>query len=206
MNGAATEETRDRLRREAIARRNTLSRADWLWWSRSIQARARELPSYHSARAVALYSPIQNEVDTAAMLEDALGSGKRVFYPRTTHESFELVQVSSSSDFIVGRFGILEPAGESPLSVLHEEALVVFVPGAVFDCAGNRLGRGKGGYDRMLSPLGDHCAIVGLAYEFQIVDAVPAQPWDRKVHLIVTEKRTIDCGVKPHHPKGCVDS
>jgi 5-formyltetrahydrofolate cyclo-ligase len=171
-----------------------------------IQARALELSSYHSSRAIALYRPIQNEVDTAAMLEHALGAKKRVFYPRTSGDSFEFGQVASAADFIVGRFGILEPAGASPLSVLDKEELVVFVPGVVFDCSGNRLGRGKGWYDRMLGHLGDHCPIVGLAYEFQIVNAMPAEPWDRQVHLIVTEKRTIDCGVKPHHPMGWVDS
>lgn len=200
MNGAATEETRDRLRHEAIARRNALSGADSLSWSRLIQARALELSSYRSAGSVALYSPIQNEVDTAAMLEHALGAKKRVFFPRTRGDSFEFRQVTSAADFIVGRFGILEPAGGSSFSVLDEGELAVFVPGVVFDCSGNRLGRGNGWYDRMLGQLGDHCVIVGLAYEFQIVDAVPAESWDRKVHLIVTEKRTVDCGAMAHHP------
>jgi 5-formyltetrahydrofolate cyclo-ligase len=206
MNGAATKERRDRLRHGAIARRNQLSRAESQSWSRLVQARALELHSYRSARAIALYSPVQNEVDTAAILEHAVGAKKSIFYPRTSADVFEFAQITSASDLIVGRYGILEPGGSSPLSTLDREALVVFVPGVVFDCVGNRLGRGGGGYDRMLGQLDDRCVIVGLAYEFQIVDAVPAQPWDHKVHFIITENRTIDCGIMPHHPMRWVDA
>ena len=73
----------------------------------------------------------------------------------------------------------------------------MFVPGVAFDCAGNRLGRGAGWYDRLLANLGSKKFAIGLAYEFQIVDAVPAQPWDCRVNLILTEKRAIDCGALP---------
>jgi 5-formyltetrahydrofolate cyclo-ligase len=59
---------------------------------------------------------------------------------------------------------------------------------------GNRLGRGQGWYDRLLQRAGERVAIVGLAYEFQIVDAVPAGPGDQKVSYVITEKRVVDCG------------
>ena len=60
------------------------------------------------------------------------------------------------------------------------------------------LGRGAGFYDRMLGQLVGSATIVGLAYEFQIVDAVPSQSWDCRMEFVVTEARTIDCGVNLH--------
>jgi 5-formyltetrahydrofolate cyclo-ligase len=78
-----------------------------------------------------------------------------------------------------------------------EEGLIVFVPGLAFDLHGNRLGRGKGWYDRALASLGGQARFIALAFEFQIVDEVPTDSWDRKVHHIITERRIIDCGDLP---------
>jgi 5-formyltetrahydrofolate cyclo-ligase len=71
--------------------------------------------------------------------------------------------------------------------------LIVFVPGVAFDTRGQRLGRGKGWYDRLLRQLGGNTVFVGLGYEFQIVEEVPTESWDEKVHYVVTEERVIDC-------------
>ena len=83
--------------------------------------------------------------------------------------------------------------GKSTLLAETDRAgLVVFVPGVAFDPRGNRLGRGKGWYDRLLERLGD-AMFVALAYEFQIIEEVPTESWDQKVHYVVTENRVIDC-------------
>jgi 5-formyltetrahydrofolate cyclo-ligase len=74
--------------------------------------------------------------------------------------------------------------------------MVVFVPGVAFDVRGNRLGRGKGWYDRLLEKSG-RATFVALAYDFQIVDAVPSEDWDQRVHYLITERRIIDCGSMP---------
>jgi 5-formyltetrahydrofolate cyclo-ligase len=196
MWGAATEEKRDALRAAALSRRNSLSKANFLLWSRLIQAKALELPRYLTSRTVALYSPVQNEVATDEILQQALRARRKVFYPKIGPENaVEFVQIFSAADLAAGRFGTLEPTGLSRLSEGDSEDLVVFVPGVVFDLSGNRLGRGKGWYDRMLSRLGNKGVFVGLAYEFQIVDRVPTEAWDQKVRYLVTEERVIDCGI-----------
>jgi 5-formyltetrahydrofolate cyclo-ligase len=68
----------------------------------------------------------------------------------------------------------------------------------LFDRRGNRLGRGGGWYDRVLCELGNHGIFVGLAYESQMVESLPVESWDRRVHFIITEKKQIDCGITPH--------
>jgi len=73
----------------------------------------------------------------------------------------------------------------------------VFVPGVVFDVHGNRLGRGGGVYDRLLAQCNNGKWLIGLAYEFQVVEAVPAEPWDRSMGYVITESRIIECSMNP---------
>jgi 5-formyltetrahydrofolate cyclo-ligase len=199
MQGAVMEENRDRLRQAALSQRRALALADCLAWSRSIQTRAIEFSYYRAARAVALYSPVQNEVETSAILHHALTSDKKVFYPKLSSAgSTGLARINSAAELVVGRHDILEPAGTDFIAPVDCDNLVVFIPGALFDRRGNRLGRGGGWYDRELSELGNKGIFVGLAYASQMVESLPAESWDRRVHFIITEKNQIDCGIMPH--------
>jgi 5-formyltetrahydrofolate cyclo-ligase len=193
MNAVLSLERRHLLRQAALAQRNSLSKSDVQLWSQRIQARALELACYRSAQAVAFYSPIQNEVDTGILLDHALSSGKRVYLPRWTKLGFSFARMMSRSDLVAGRYDILEPIGDVGMSDADRQDLVVFVPGVVFDSRGNRLGRGRGVYDLLLGQFNISDLGVGLAYECQIIEAVPAQPWDRSMHFVVTENSTIDC-------------
>jgi 5-formyltetrahydrofolate cyclo-ligase len=190
------EENRDVLRKAAMSRRNSLSRANCRSWSSSIQARALELPQYLAARAVALYSPVQNEVATEAILEDALLAGKQVFFPKLhRRDGAEFARVTSKDELAIGRFGIAEPAGTNGLALVDVAPMIVFIPGVLFDNRGHRLGRGGGWYDRALAQFGNRGFFVGLAYEVQIVERLPEQSWDQRVHYVITENRLIDCGM-----------
>jgi len=149
--------------------------------------------------SVALYSPIGNEVATEEIRDHALRAGKKLFYPKLGREdSLNLVRVLSAEELRPGRYGILEPVGVQVMTEQDQDGLVVFVPGVAFDLRGNRLGRGKGWYDRVLMRLRDGVRFVGLAYEFQVVGELPAEGSDQRVHHIITEKRIIDCnGIAP---------
>ncbi|HEX6768444.1 MAG TPA: 5-formyltetrahydrofolate cyclo-ligase [Candidatus Binatia bacterium] len=195
MDAVLTLERRDLLRQAALERRNALSKAEVYLWSEQIQARALALDFYRAADTIAIYSPIQNEVDTGRLIDHALASGKRVFLPRWLGREFGFGQITARSQLVAGRLGILEPTGATGLAGADNQNFLVFVPGLVFDARGNRLGRGAGYYDRLLGRFCGSARIAGLAYEFQIVEAVPAQEWDYRMHFIVTEERTIDCGL-----------
>lgn len=186
------------LRAAALAQRSLLSRSESIARSRLIEAWALQFPPYLVSRSVALYSPIQNEVETEAIRDQALATGKSVFFPRLgPQDSLELIKIGSASEFSQGRFGILEPTGESRLAGRDREELVVFVPGVAFDLRGNRLGRGKGWYDRLIKKDLGEATVVALAYDFQIVDAVPAEEWDQRVHYLITERSVVDCRRMP---------
>ncbi|HEY7554273.1 MAG TPA: 5-formyltetrahydrofolate cyclo-ligase [Candidatus Binatia bacterium] len=188
------EEKKRALREALLSRRKALPKHECLLWGRAIQTRALQLPAYAASHSVALYSPAQNEVGTDDILNRALIDGRKVFYPRTGTDGAGLfIRAIASDDLCAGRHGILEPSGTEGLSDRDRQDLVVFVPGVAFDAAGNRLGRGKGWYDRILAKLGDKPKLVALAYDFQVVEEVPTEAWDRKVHFIVTETKLIVC-------------
>lgn len=188
------DESKRALRFSATSRRDSLSPTDCLTRSQSVQARVLESSWYHNASAIALYSAVHNEVCTDDLRDDALRVGKRLFYPRLTKSyNGDFVLVHSIDDMIAGPSGIPEPSGNEILSGRTEHGLLIFVPGISFDREGNRLGRGKGWYDRMLHRLGAKAISIGLAYEFQLVDQIPVEPWDQSVDYIVTENEIIDC-------------
>jgi 5-formyltetrahydrofolate cyclo-ligase len=187
-------ESKIALRAVASSRRSALSQKDVLFRSRLIQARVCQFPEYLSSRSIALYASIQNEVRTDKIRDHALKQGKRIFYPvLRTGAVAELVRLESARELSLGPFGIPEPSGDEQFPDECQKDLFVVVPGLAFDLNGNRLGRGKGWYDRLLKKLGKNVVAVGLAYDFQIVDQVPVEPWDERVAYIFTETRRIDC-------------
>ena len=145
--------------------------------------------SSHQSRApIVLYAAIGNEVSTETIFDDALTAGREVLYPRLDCETktLSLGIVRSRSDLSPGAHHILEPklATIDPASL--SECLVI-VPGLAFSPRGERLGRGGGHYDRLLAQLPPHAITVGLAYSFQLLDAVPQSGWDRRLNFVVTE-------------------
>jgi 5-formyltetrahydrofolate cyclo-ligase len=198
-------ETKEKLRAIARRSRDALSVADAAEKSRLIQERVLQFSPYIFSRAVALYSSTQNEVATVEIRDHAFKEGKKVFYPRVAGDTGgDFVELKRGGELRPGRYGILEPAGDVLLTQRDEEELVVFVPALAFDLLGNRLGGGKGWYDRALSRLGACVTLAGLAYEFQMFDRLPAERWDCKVDHIITERRVVDSGDRPSSDSGWV--
>jgi len=184
------------LRCVALERRESLCRSQIGSWGELIQDRAMGHHSYRSARNVALYSPIGNEVPTHRICDRALAAGRKVFYPKLGPVIESLVQIESEEDLLPGKFGILEPKGSYCVSEEDLHDLVVFVPAVLLDQTGNRLGRGGGWYDRALTSLGEEAIRIALAYEIQLTEEVPIEEWDCPVDFIMTEEREIQCGSK----------
>jgi 5-formyltetrahydrofolate cyclo-ligase len=160
--------------------------------SRLVVNRLLALPDYHNAQTVLFYVDVRAEVQTRHALADALQSAKRIVVPWCNGQGeLELFHLESMSELDVGKYGILEPRPElrtSPAkSVGPQEPDFIMVPGVAFDRRGGRLGQGKGYYDKLLARVRTDAALVGLAFEFQMVDEVPMQPHDVFMHMVVTE-------------------
>jgi len=152
---------------------------------------------FAAAHTVALYSPIRNEVETDELFRVALALGKKVLFPAVAGQSLVFRVVQCHADLERGSFGILEPK-ESCRSVDPGEAAMIVVPGVAFDVHGRRIGYGKGFYDKTLHRLEGCGSLVGICYQFQLLEEIVAEPHDVLMDTIVTEQRWVRCHVPPH--------
>lgn len=160
--------------------------------SAELCTRLRTQNVWHSAKSVLLFAPLPDEPDVWPLLAEALAAGKTVALPgfvSGTNAYTVRRIIDPARDLVIGKFGIREGADVSPEMDLNQLDLVL-VPGVAFDLRGGRLGRGKGYYDRLLAGVtGTKC---GVAFDEQMVDAVPVGPLDIRLNCILTPTRWIE--------------
>lgn len=140
-------------------------------------------PRFVAARTILLYYSLPDEVQTHAFVEKWYTS-KKVLLPVVVGDELELRHYTGPSCLKEGAFHIEEPTGE-PFTQFHEIELAV-IPGVSFDCQGNRLGRGKGYYDKLLPKLSSYN--IGICYQFQTCEEIPTEPFDRPMDEVWTEQ------------------
>lgn len=150
--------------------------------SDEVLERLEACPAFRDADTVMLYYSLPDEVATHDFVH-RWAEKKRVVLPVVVGDELELRCYTGPNDLAVGAYHIEEPVGP-PFTELAQIGCVV-VPGVAFDRRGNRLGRGKGYYDRLLPRL-PHARKVGLCFPFQLVDEVPAEPFDIRMDEIIT--------------------
>lgn len=155
---------------------------------------------YEKSRFIFGYYPLGNEVDCRRFLVQALLDGKVVALPVTSRQrlgedsnlyGMEFFQVTSMTQVVEGAFHVMEPTMDCPL--IQTDDAVVIVPGVVFDCEGNRLGYGRGYYDRYFARFPDLYR-VAVAYEQQMEEKLAVLPTDIRMHRIYTEEREYRIG------------
>jgi len=149
-----------------------------------------EQPEFVKAEVIMVFLSLPTEVDTAPIVLRAWQNRKRVLAPKVSWSQRRMMPVevrSLTEDLAVSQMGIREPMSGVPFPVSLID--LVIVPGLAFDEFGNRLGRGRGFYDRFLAhPEFDGIACA-LGFEEQIVPTVPVGPLDRHVDMVVTDEK-----------------
>lgn len=157
----------------------------------SIELCERLKPQLRSARTILFFAPMPGEIDLWPLLEESVQAGKTVALPRfdSATQTYLARRVENPAGKIVaGKFGVREPA-PSCVEIPPEKFDLVLVPGIAFDLSGNRLGHGKGFYDRLLVKIsGVKC---GVGYDFQLLEKIPAESHDAKVNFILTPRRCV---------------
>lgn len=136
------------------------------------------------AKTVLLYYSLPDEVDTHTLVDALLASKKRVILPRVTGEgTMELRLYNGPQSLSRGAYDIMEPTG----AVFTDYATIdlAVIPGVAFDREGNRMGRGKGYYDRMLPHL-TAAYKIGVCFDFQLVDCIECEAHDVKMDEVVS--------------------
>lgn len=191
-------ESKRQLRREMSQRRRLIAPAEACRAGRvAAQSLLASGPALR-ARRIAVYASLPDELPTRHLFDCVVECRSSALLPRTVGENrLEFFAVASWDELQPGRYGVLEPHPQGPPARLSADDLVV-VPGVAFDPLGNRLGRGKGCYDRAFSAdSGEAPTLVGFGYEFQVVETVPHDDADRRVDAIVTERAVRSCGGRP---------
>lgn len=141
-------------------------------------------PRFIASHTVLMYHSLSDEVQTHAFVEKWY-KVKKVLLPVIRGDILVLRHYTGKDCLEIGAFNIEEPSGED-FKNYHEIELGI-IPGVSFDHYGNRLGRGKGYYDKLL-PLLTHAYKIGICYSFQAREKIPAEPFDRKMDEVWTEE------------------
>ena len=152
------------------------------------------LDVWQKARVVAVFSAMDEEVDTAALIADARARGLTVCLPCVTDAEGPLtfrVAWSPAGDqpLVAGVWGIEEPAADAPVMAL-DTIDVAIVPCLAVAPTGHRLGYGRGYYDRTLA-LMPRTTSVAVAFDFQLIAEVPSEAHDVPVTWVVTDRSTL---------------
>lgn len=144
-------------------------------------------PEFQAAQSVLIYWSLPDELPTHQFIEK-WSKSKQILLPRVEGNDLIITKYSTSNDLKIGELGIMEPPHTA---IYRGETELAVIPGIAFDKEGNRLGRGKGYYDRFLA--GKKCLTVGVGFGFQLVEALPVSNEDVKMQIIITPSNLLRC-------------
>lgn len=174
------------IRRDIKARKCLLNNSEAAEAADKVFARLEQTAAFMLADKILLYHSLPDELSTRLFL-DKWHTRKHFFLPRVNGVNLEILPYDRSR-LHIGAFDIEEPTG-SELTDINEIELIV-VPAIAYDRQGNRVGRGKGYYDRLLAET--HAVKIGIGYDFQLIDdGIDTEPHDVKVDIVITESHHI---------------
>ncbi|MBD1547312.1 5-formyltetrahydrofolate cyclo-ligase [Roseibium aggregatum] len=175
---------KDVLRRQALARRAAMEPVRRIELSLALVDALESLPIPEGA-VVSGFWPIRDEIDPRPLLDRLRARGHRLCLPVVTKPHLIFRELTWETVLVPAGFGTTVPDAASP--ELRPDVLLM--PLAAFDKAGNRIGYGKGHYDTAIAALEKNGPVtcIGLAFQTQEVDHVPAEPHDKPLDGILTE-------------------
>ena len=152
--------------------------------SEAVMEELERMPEFQRAEVVLLYWSMDDEVQTHSFVERWYGQ-KTVLLPCVAGDNLLLRQYKGPASMTPGeQFGILEPTGEVWTDL--DAVQLIVVPGVAFDEHNNRMGRGRGFYDRLLK-LTPRALKVGVAYTFQVLSEIPVDPFDVPMDAVICD-------------------
>lgn len=184
------------LRKEAKAYRSSLSVGDRLNKSTDIINNLKGIEEFIKAEEIIMYASLQDEVETLCLMRELLEAGeKQIYCPVTQGDEMEFYQIQTMDDLNEGNFHVLEPevSEDALLKPIKDINYCMIMPGLMFDKKGNRLGYGKGYYDKYLAKLSEdiNMTTIALSYEEMVKDEIPAEETDQKADYVVTESAVL---------------
>lgn len=176
---------KEEIRTRVKAQKALLSETERMEAAEQAFARLEHHAAFMMARNILMYHSLPDELSTLRFIEK-WAARKSFFLPRVNGVNLDILPYERSR-LALGAFHIEEPQGDNVASV--DDIELIIVPGVAYDRRGNRVGRGKGYYDRLLKQ--SKATKIGLAYDFQLVEDIEAEPHDVKVDVVITPHSVI---------------
>ncbi len=171
------------LRREIRELKKEISPQERQTRSENIMKKIEDHPVFASARTVFIFWSMDDEVDTRDFIKK-WADRKKFILPAVNGDELHLKEFTGIHKLVSGAmFEIPEPEGK-PFTDYNDIDLAI-IPGVAFDSDYNRLGRGKAYYDKILHGLKGKAELIGICYDFQVVDKVPTEPHDVKLDGVI---------------------
>ena len=176
------------IRKSILQNRAQLCDEEWTTKSAEICKKVLQHSWFQESNCIYCYVDYKREVSTRTIIETAWCCGKKVAVPVVHGDEMHFGYLSSWTELREGYKGILEPC---QFYLAEDETPLLIVPGAVFDRQRNRIGYGKGYYDKFLERH-SKCKTIAIAFELQLVDEIPAEPFDIRPQVLITEDNVYD--------------
>lgn len=164
----------------------TLRNEEYMEAGRALAERLAARDDIAAAAAVVAYWPLPDELNTGPFITECVRRGVRVFLPVIVGKDLVFREFTGYKCLRrEPKFGILEPSGTPELDLARRgEGVVVVVPGMAFTRSGDRLGRGRGFYDRALGEL-ERAKRIGVCYSCQVLESLPVEEHDLRMDDVV---------------------
>ena len=175
---------KQQIRKKYKTLRNEMSNSEVREKSDQICKRIISIELFQNAEKILAYAPLGNEVDIRLVIEEGWKQNKHIAFPKVFGDTMKYFEISDFSELEEGTFHVMEPKEDHPID--WSDALVL-VPGVAFDRKKNRMGYGKGYYDRFFEGKSG-CIELGVAYELQVAEQLTTEENDLPMSYLVTEK------------------
>lgn len=172
---------KNELRHRIRTQKSLLTDAERRRAADAVFAAVERTAAFLLADSILMYNSLPDELSTRDFINKWAGR-KRFFLPRVNGVNLEILPYDRTRMHL-GAFRIEEPDGDDVVDPSSVELIIV--PAVAMDRRGNRLGRGKGFYDRLLATT--RATTIGVGYDFQLLDELPVEPHDVRLDLVITE-------------------
>lgn len=174
--------TKEELRKEGLERRSKMSEKEVKEKSKEIQEKV--LRTLDRDDIVMTYASYRNEVETDFLIEKLLQRNQVLAVPKTYRDKMKTYRIESFEELEENSRGIREPEESEEITKASIDNCII--PGVKFDRQGNRIGYGKGYYDRFLKNFQGQK--IGLTYQKLMEQKIPTDEWDIPMDKIITEE------------------
>ncbi len=192
--------TKAQIRTDQKQLRNQLSLKEQLLLSKEVREKLFQTEAYDRCTNIFTFISFGSEIDTREIIHQAIADGKRIYVPRVEGKQIEFYRLLDFMLLMKSKYGILEPTMDENLRHVPVDSNInhnkyhdlMLLPGLAFDVRGNRIGYGAGYYDKFLSLQQDNYFYkIAIGYDFQLLDELPAEEYDRRANMIITPSRRI---------------